>query len=326
MPAFPKPKFSFEYNVSAEIARLRAHKRTRGVPDRTDSRILVATWNLANLGAQERRDQDKALITEVLSWFDIIAVQECRENFADLEDLQRKLGPSTRMLMSDAAGNDERLTFLYDASRFQLLEEIGEPPLPPYIRRTPGADLTRDRERYQTVFAAKPGSIAAPTAGLHFTDRVLERLRQRSIPICEVLLHVGYGTFKPVRSQEIEDHKLDPEYYEISHDSAGAIRANLEVGKRLVAVGTTTTRTVEHLARGGSFPGDGVSGYTDLFIFPGFEFRVVGGLLTNFHLPKSTLLMLVCAFAGRELMHECYRLAVKEKYRFYSYGDSMLIL
>lgn len=165
MPAFPKPKFSFEYNVSAEIARLRTHKRTRGVPDRTDSRILVATWNLANLGAQERRDQDKALIAEVLSWFDIIAVQECRENFADLEDLQRKLGPSTRMLMSDAAGNDERLTFLYDASRFQLLEEIGEIAFPPaqYGRiKLPGVTAKFngfDRTPYLAAFRVGGSSI-----------------------------------------------------------------------------------------------------------------------------------------------------------------------
>src|SRR5512140_1532163 len=131
MPAFPKPKFPFEYDVPSEIQRLRAHKLKRCVPDRTDGQLLVATWNLANLGAQERRDQDKALIGEVLSWFDIVAVQECRENFADLDDLCRKLGPSFRMLMSDAAGNDERLSFLYDSNKFQLLEEVGEIAFPP---------------------------------------------------------------------------------------------------------------------------------------------------------------------------------------------------
>ena len=187
MPAFPKPKFSFEYNVSAEIARLRTHKQTRGIPDRTDSRILVATWNLANLGAQERRDQDKALIAEVLSWFDIIAVQECRENFADLEDLQRKLGSSTRMLMSDAAGNDERLTFLYDASRFQLLEEIGEIAFPPsqYGRiKLPGVTAKFngfDRTPYLAAFRVGGSSITFVNVHLFYGQEKSADIGRRAL-------------------------------------------------------------------------------------------------------------------------------------------------
>lgn len=221
------------------------------------------------------------------------------------------------------------IRFLEFAPGFDLWESIhriGEPPLPPYIRRRAGEDLTQDRERYQTVFARQPGSIAAPTAALHFTPEVLIRLRQRGIPLCAILLHVGYGTFQPVRCEEIEDHRMEPEYYEVSGEAATAIRHHWAEGRQLIAVGTTTTRVLEHLSRHGSIPEQGDSGFCNLFIYPGFEFRALGGLLTNFHLPRSTLFMLVCAFAGRDLMLDCYRQAISEEYRFFSYGDCMLIL
>lgn len=206
------------------------------------------------------------------------------------------------------------------------LEKIGEPPLPPYIRRQDGADLTEDRERYQTIFAKISGSVAAPTAGLHFTPEILDRLEQRGIHRCEILLHVGYGTFQPVRTENIEDHRMESEFYEVAAEAAACIRQRKEQGQKLIAVGTTATRTLEYLAR--SFPSGlkASSGLCDLFICPGFHFRLVDGLLTNFHLPGSTLLMLVCAFAGRELVLECYREAVARGYRFFSYGDCMLIL
>ena len=207
----------------------------------------------------------------------------------------------------------------------EALERRGEPPLPPYIRRRVGEPLDEDRERYQTVFAAVPGSIAAPTAALHFTPEVLERLERRGVPRVEIVLHVGYGTFQPVRSEEVEDHRLEPEYFEVGEPAAEAITRHRSEGRRLLAVGTTTTRTLEHLARS-----DGTiraaSGWSDLFIYPGFGFRAAEGLLTNFHLPGSTLLMLVCAFAGRELVLEAYRDAIREEYRFFSYGDCMLLL
>ncbi len=206
------------------------------------------------------------------------------------------------------------------------MEDLGEPPLPPYIHRQAGADLTEDRKRYQTVFARQPGSVAAPTAGLHFTPAVIQRLQTKGIPICQIVLHVGYGTFQPVRCQEIENHRMEPEYFEITDESAAAIGRYLLEGKHLIAVGTTTTRVLEHLAAGGGFLNGGASGFCDLFIHPGFQFRALSGLITNFHLPKSTLFMLVCAFAGREWMLECYQSAIRERYRFYSYGDSMLIL
>jgi endonuclease/exonuclease/phosphatase family metal-dependent hydrolase len=177
MPAFPKPKFPFDYDVTSEIQHLRAHKLTRSIPERTGQQILVATWNLANLGAQERRDQDKALIAEVLSWFDLIAVQECRENFADLEDIRRKLRPSMRMLMSDAAGNNERLTYLYDGDRFQLLEEIGEIAFPPsqYGRiKLPGIKETFngfDRTPYLAAFRTGASSFTFVNVHLFYGEK-----------------------------------------------------------------------------------------------------------------------------------------------------------
>lgn len=208
-------------------------------------------------------------------------------------------------------------------SRF---EEVGEPPLPPYIVRNKGQDLLEDRSRYQTIYAAHTGSVAAPTAGLHFTPGIFECLAARGVARCEILLHIGYGTFQPVRCQEIEEHRMEPEYFEVTDSAAAAMRRHLAKGRRLIAVGSTTTRVLEHLARQENFLHSGSAGFCDLFIRPGFQFRALSGLLTNFHLPRSTLFMLVCAFAGREFMLECYNAAVIENYRFFSYGDCMLIL
>jgi len=223
-------------------------------------------------------------------------------------------------------GGKRLIEFAHEVDVWARLEKLGEPPLPPYIQRRAGEDLGQDRERYQTVFARQSGSIAAPTAGLHFTPEVVERLAKKTIPICQVLLHVGYGTFQPVRCENVEDHRMEPEYYEVTDEAAAAIRAYISEGRRLVAVGSTTARVLEHLAQREDFLLHGSSGFCDLFIRPGFAFRALGGLLTNFHLPRSTLFMLVCAFAGRDLMLDCYRQAVVEKYRFFSYGDCMLIL
>ena len=199
---------------------------------------------------------------------------------------------------------------------------IGHVPLPPYIRR---GDTAADRERYQTMFAARRGSVAAPTAGLHFTPALVDALRRRGIGVVSITLHVGYGTFQPVRVERVEDHRLEPERYEIDQDAAVAINGAIDSGRRVVAVGTTTTRTLEAVARthGGRVAAG--AGETDLFIYPGFDFAVVRGLLTNFHLPRSSLLMLVAAFAGREAVLEAYKEAIARRYRFYSYGDAMLI-
>ena len=202
------------------------------------------------------------------------------------------------------------------------IERLGHIPLPPYIRRD---DRPGDRERYQTVYARDRGSVAAPTAGLHFTTSLLGELRARGVEIVEITLHVGYGTFKPVRTDKVEEHVVDPEAITVGVDSAAALTAALRGDRRIIAVGTTTTRALESLVieDGRVQP---ASGRTGLFIAPGHRFRIVSGLITNFHLPRSSLLMLVAAFAGREDVLAAYRHAVAAKYRFYSYGDAMLIV
>jgi S-adenosylmethionine:tRNA ribosyltransferase-isomerase len=209
------------------------------------------------------------------------------------------------------------------ASVDEAIDAIGHVPLPPYIKRD---DRPDDRDRYQTVFARARGSVAAPTAGLHFSPPLIASLAARGIHVAEITLHVGYGTFQPVRVDRVEDHRLEPERYEIGSAAAAAINSALAENRRVIAVGTTTTRTLEAVARAHDGHVVAGSGATDLFIHPGFDFRVVGGLLTNFHLPRSSLLMLVSAFAGRDLVRTAYHAAIAERYRFYSYGDAMLIL
>jgi S-adenosylmethionine:tRNA ribosyltransferase-isomerase len=202
------------------------------------------------------------------------------------------------------------------------VDTIGHVPLPPYIKRP---DRPVDRDRYQTVFAAERGSVAAPTAGLHFTPQLLARIRERDAEIAEITLHVGYGTFQPVRVADVEDHRVEPEHYAISEGAARTINSAVDEGRRVIAVGTTTTRTLESSAATGGriVAGHGVA---DLFIYPGFDFRVVRGLVTNFHLPRSSLLMLVSAFAGRKRVLSAYHEAIARGYRFYSYGDATLIV
>jgi S-adenosylmethionine:tRNA ribosyltransferase-isomerase len=204
----------------------------------------------------------------------------------------------------------------------ELIDALGHVPLPPYIKRP---DTAADRERYQTVFATVRGSVAAPTAGLHFNADLLERLANRGVERTEITLHVGYGTFKPVKTAIVEEHVVDPEWYEIGEAAAAAINRALEEGRRVIAIGTTTTRALEDAAlRAGGGVAAGANAATT-FIFPAFRFQVIRGLLTNFHLPRSSLLMLVCAFAGRERVLRAYREAVEQRYRFYSYGDAMLM-
>lgn len=215
-----------------------------------------------------------------------------------------------------------RLTVTGAASVDAAVDALGHVPLPPYIARP---DTDADRERYQTVFAAARGSVAAPTAGLHFDQAAIDAIRARGARWTTVTLHVGYGTFKPVRVDRVEDHVVDPERYDIPPATADAVAAARAAGRRVIAVGTTTTRALESAAVGpGALrPGPGTA---TLFIHPGHDFRIVSGLVTNFHLPKSSLLMLVAAFAGRELVLDAYRYAVREGFHFYSYGDVMLIV
>lgn len=216
---------------------------------------------------------------------------------------------------------ERRIRFGPASDFMGLIENLGHVPLPPYITRS---DRPADRERYQTVYARERGSVAAPTAGLHFTPEILSRLRERGIETTEITLHVGLGTFQPVREDVIERHKLHKEHFSISEQAAASINAALESHRRIVAIGTTSVRTLEHAARETGRVQAG-PGEADIFIYPGFQFRVVGALLTNFHLPQSTLLMLVSAFAGREFVLNAYRHAVEQKYRFYSYGDCMFV-
>jgi S-adenosylmethionine:tRNA ribosyltransferase-isomerase len=247
----------------------------------------------------------------------------------------RKIGVGERLTFSDelraeviAHGEFGERTLRFDPAPdfFAAVERVGHVPLPPYIGRS---DRPEDREHYQTVYARERGSVAAPTAGLHFTPEILERMRARGIEVAEVTLHVGLGTFQPVHTELVEEHKLHREWYRITEDAARNINAARAAGRRIVAIGTTTVRTLEYAAQAAAdAKGVGIqagSGEADIFIYPGFHFRVVGAMLTNFHLPRSTLLMLVCAFAGREFTLEAYRHAVEQKYRFYSYGDCMFI-
>lgn len=204
----------------------------------------------------------------------------------------------------------------------ELLEKYGRTPLPPYVEREAREN---DRETYQTVYAREAGSVAAPTAGLHFTRGLVDALEKKGVELCRLTLHVGYGTFKPVKVDQVERHRMHTERYSVSSKALEQLRRAREEGRRIVAVGTTSARLLETLAARGSLPEEGVSGETDIFIYPGFKFKLTDALVTNFHLPRSTLLMLVSALAGREKILAAYEEAVREGYRFYSYGDAMLI-
>jgi S-adenosylmethionine:tRNA ribosyltransferase-isomerase len=215
-----------------------------------------------------------------------------------------------------------KVRFSYQGEVVDILKKIGHIPLPPYIRRK---DEPLDRDRYQTIFAERDGSIAAPTAGLHFTPSLLQSLKDKRVHTTTITLHIGIGTFAPVKVRDIEDHKMEAEWIEISEKTAREIEETKTRGGKIIAVGTTTTRALESFSNGngGVRPGKGM---TSLFIYPPYRFRVIDGLVTNFHLPKSTLIMLVSAFAGKELLMKAYQEAIDRKYRFYSYGDAMLIL
>ncbi|HEX4786141.1 MAG TPA: tRNA preQ1(34) S-adenosylmethionine ribosyltransferase-isomerase QueA [Candidatus Sulfotelmatobacter sp.] len=217
---------------------------------------------------------------------------------------------------------ERRIRFAPVLDFFAVLEKIGHIPLPPYISRE---DSAADRERYQTVYARERGSVAAPTAGLHFTLQILERMRERGIETAEVSLHVGLGTFQPINTGVVEEHQLHSEAYSISVEAAEQISRARRESRRIVAVGTTTVRTLEFAARQGSGEIHASLGEANLFIYPGYEFQVVQALLTNFHLPQSTLLMLVSALGGKENVLRAYQHAVAQHYRFYSYGDCMFV-
>jgi len=231
-------------------------------------------------------------------------------------------GRLTARILDKTESQERLIKFETDGNPKKLIEELGKPPLPPYIKREIEPE---DKERYQTIYAKEEGAVAAPTAGLHFTEAVFENLKVKGIDRVEITLHVGLGTFQPVKTENVEDHIIHEEIFSIPSEVAKRINETRSKGGKIVAVGTTTVRALESSidANGEIIPR---SGSTNIYIYPGFKFRAVDAMITNFHLPKSTLIMLVCAFAGRDFVMRAYHSAIKEKYRFYSYGDAMLIL
>ena len=207
--------------------------------------------------------------------------------------------------------------YLHSSDPLKALDKYGKIPIPPYIKRE---EEEIDRVYYQTVFAKEEGSVAAPTASLHFSEELLKKIKEKGINIAFITLHISYGTFKPVKAQDITQHTVDPEYVKVSNETIQLIKQTKEKGRRVIAVGTTVVRALENR------PYEPYEGWADLYIYPGYQFKVIDGLITNFHLPKSSLLFLVCAFGGKDFIMEAYQIAVKERYRFYSYGDGMLIL
>lgn len=229
-------------------------------------------------------------------------------------------GEMSATVLGDTAAGGKIMRFTVEGDFHAALDRLGQMPLPPYIK-----EQLADKERYQTVYSKNLGSAAAPTAGLHFTQALLEEIKGKGIEIVFLTLHIGLGTFRPVQVEEIAEHKMHSEYYEVSPETAAAINRARERGNRVVVVGTTPLRTLETIADGtGNVPAS--SGWTDIFIYPGHRFRAVDGLITNFHLPKSTLIMLVAALAGRENVLNAYQAAILERYRFFSFGDAMLII
>ena len=228
-------------------------------------------------------------------------------------------GELTAVIEAEVSDGNRLVRFSYHGIFLEVLERLGEMPLPPYIR-----EKLQDRERYQTVYSREPGSAAAPTAGLHFTKELLAELREMGVEICYITLHVGLGTFRPVKEENILDHEMHSEFCIIPQETADAVNAARRRGARIIAVGTTSCRTLESFAKP-----DGTlearSGWTDIFIYPGYRFRCIDALITNFHLPESTLIMLVSALAGRENILHAYQIAVEERYRFFSFGDAMFI-
>jgi S-adenosylmethionine:tRNA ribosyltransferase-isomerase len=300
-----------------------------------DSRVIPARLYARRTVVRDR--QEPSALVEVL------LTEPAGENcWRALVKPGKKVGVGERLVFPSPSGaieleaevlergtfGERLLRFAPADDFFAVLDRIGHIPLPPYIRRpTPNTDAEAiDRERYQTVFSHERGSVAAPTAGLHFTPLILDALSARGVQIARVTLHVGLGTFAPLRVERVDEVHLHRERYTLSAETAAAVNLAVQDGRRIVAVGTTVVRTLEHCAlQAGGRELEPHSGVTEIFISPGFKFRLVGALLTNFHLPQSSLLMLVSAFAGRERVLAAYAHAVRQKYRFFSYGDCMFL-
>jgi len=321
--------------------------------ERTQSRLLVIDRKTGNLYFHEK-------FSEIESYFkkgDLLILNNTKVFPARLKGRKNTGGEAELLLFRKPRGktfkthalikgkrirkgteiriNDEieiKVLEKYEGGRFlvelksednpleNLIYKYGKAPLPPYIKREP-EDM--DLERYQTVYAEKEGSIAAPTAGFHFDEKLLSKLREKGIIVKYITLHVGYGTFAPIKVRDIRKHKVESEYIEVEEDIILEIKSALSEKRRIIAVGTTVVRTLEFIAQKGFNP---YKGLCDLYIYPGFKFRVVSAMITNFHLPRSSLLLLVCAFAGKDLIFKAYKEAIKRKYRFYSYGDTTFII
>ncbi len=230
-------------------------------------------------------------------------------------------GTLTAVCTGEAEHGGRKLKFSYEGIFYEVLEQLGEMPLPPYIK-----EQLEEKDRYQTVFAKERGSAAAPTAGLHFTEELLEELKKIGVHIAFITLHVGLGTFRPVSVDSIEEHDMHSEFYQVTEGTALLLNSVREQGGRIITVGTTSTRTLETIAAANEGKFVAENGWTNIFIYPGYEFKAIDGMITNFHLPKSTLIMLVSALAGRDHVLNAYNTAVEERYRFFSFGDAMLIL
>lgn len=279
-----------------------------------DTRVIPARL----FGHKESGGRVELLVERVLDAETVIA--HLRASKSPRAGTRLQFEPGLEALVEGREGELFRVRFESEEPVLALLERHGHVPLPPYIQR---ADSAADRQRYQTVYARQPGAVAAPTAGLHFDEALLQRLRDRGVEQTFVTLHVGAGTFQPMRAQRVEDHRMHSEYIDVPQAAVDAVAAARARGSRVVAVGTTVVRSLETAARSGML--EPYRGETDIFIYPGYRFRVVDALLTNFHLPESTLLMLVCAFAGYEKVMAAYRHAVAQRYRFFSYGDAMFL-
>jgi S-adenosylmethionine:tRNA ribosyltransferase-isomerase len=300
-----------------------------------DSRVIPARLYATRAGLHTQQNSP-----DPTGRIEVLLTQQLAENdWTALVRPSRKVQPGERLLfhvpnethpileaeiLSSHEFGERTLRFTPSPDFHAILNKIGHMPLPPYIHRD---DNLNDRDRYQTVFSQQPGSAAAPTAGLHFTPEILDRLRLNGIQIQTLTLHVGLGTLQPVRAEKLEDIRLHAEHYTLPASTAEAINTALQAGNRIIAAGTTTTRTLEHCAQiAKRKPLTPHTGQTSIFLNPGYKFQIINGLLTNFHLPQSTLLMLVSAFAGREPVLAAYAHAVQQKYRFFSYGDCMLLL
>lgn len=284
-----------------------------------DTRVIPARM----LGEKVSGGKIEVLVERLLD--DARVLAHVRSNRAPKPGARFILEGQVEVEMLGRDGALFELKFLTEAPVLEVLEAYGHMPLPPYIDRP---DEASDRERYQTVYNKKPGAVAAPTAGLHFDDAILATLRDKGINFAYVTLHVGAGTFQPVRVDSIEDHHMHSEYAEVPAETVDAILATKAAGKRVVAVGTTSVRSLESAAQAASKNDELIAPFfsdTDIFIYPGYEFKVIDAMITNFHLPESTLIMLISAFAGREQVLTAYQQAIEERYRFFSYGDAMFV-